>query len=190
MLAPWEKIYDKPKQHMKKQTSLWCFWNVVLEKILESPLDIKVIKPVHTKGNHTWIFTGRADAGALILWPPDMKSQLIGKDPDAEKNWGHEEKGTTEDEMVGWHHQLDGYEFEQALRDGKGHGGLLCCDHGVTKSWTQLSNWTELNWNQGYQEPSFLSIISTCIRKGIVTFFFPDEKITKKLPSMWFWVYK
>ena len=90
----------------------WCFWTVVLEKTLESPLDSKEIQPVHPKGNQPWIFTGRADAEAPILWPPDAKSQLTGKDPDAGKDWGQEEKGMTEDEMVGWHHWLNGHEFE------------------------------------------------------------------------------
>ena len=92
----------------------WCFWTVVLEKTLESPLDCKEIQPVHPKGDQFWVFIGRTDAEAEtpILWPPDMKSWLTGKDPDAGKDWGQEEKGTTEDEMVGWHHWLDGHEFE------------------------------------------------------------------------------
>ena len=92
----------------------WCFWTVVLEKTLESPLDCKEIKPVHLKENQSWIFTGRIDAEseAPILWPPDVKNWLIGKDPDAGKDWGQEEKGMTEDEMVEWHHRLDGYVFE------------------------------------------------------------------------------
>jgi len=89
----------------------WCFWIVALEKILESPLDCKEIQPVHPEGNQPWIFIGETDAEAPILWPPDAKSQLIGKDPDSGKDWRQEEKGTTEDEMVGWHHQLDGHEF-------------------------------------------------------------------------------
>ena len=91
----------------------WCFWTVVLEKTLESPLDCKEIQPVHPKGNHSWIFIERTDVEAEtpILWPPDANSQLIGKDPDAGKDWGQEEKGATEDEMVGWHHKLNGHEF-------------------------------------------------------------------------------
>ena len=107
----------------------WCFWIVVLEKILESPLDCKEIQPVHPKGNQSWIFTGRidAEAEAPILWPPHAKSQLIRKDPDAGKDWGQEEKGATEDEMVGWHHWFDGCEFKQALEDGDGQGSLACC---------------------------------------------------------------
>ena len=92
----------------------WCFWNVVLEKTLESPLDFKEIQPVHPKGNQSWIFIGRTDAKAEtpILWPPDVKRWLMWKDPDAGKDWRREEKGTTEDEMVGWHHWLKGHEFE------------------------------------------------------------------------------
>ena len=92
----------------------WCFWTVVLEKTLESPLDCKEIQPVHPRGDQSWVFIGRTDAEAEtpILWPPHAKSWLIGKDPDARRDWGQEEKGTTEDEMAGWHHQLDGHEFE------------------------------------------------------------------------------
>ena len=91
----------------------WCFWTVVLEKTLESPLDCKEIQPVHPKGNQSWVFIGRTDAEAEtpILWPPDVKSWLIWKDPDVGKDWGQWEKGTTENEMVGWHHRLNGHEF-------------------------------------------------------------------------------
>ena len=103
------------------------FWIVVLEKTLESPLDCREIKPVNSKGNKSGIFIGRTDAEAPILRPPDAKSWLIGKDLDAGKYWGQEEKETTEDEMVGWHHQLDGHEFEQTPGDGEGQGGLACC---------------------------------------------------------------
>ena len=94
----------------------WCFWTVVLEKTLEGPLDCKEIKPVNPKGSQSWIFIERTDAEveALIFWSSDARSWLIGKDPDAGKDWGQEEKGMTEDEMVGWYHQLDGHEFEQA----------------------------------------------------------------------------
>ena len=107
----------------------WCFWTVVLEKTLESPLDCKEIQPVHPKGNQSWIFTGRtyAEAATPILWPPDVKNWLTGKDPNAGKDWRQEEKGTIEDEMVGWHHWLEGYEFEQALGVGDGQGSLACC---------------------------------------------------------------
>ena len=104
----------------------WCFWTVVLEKILESPLDCNAIQPVHPKGNQSGIFIGRTDAEAEtpILWPPDAKSWLIWKDPDAGKDGRWEEKGATEDKMIGCYHQLNGYEFEQTLGDGEGQGNL------------------------------------------------------------------
>ena len=107
----------------------WCFWTVVLEIALVSPLESKEIQPVHPKRSKSWIFIGRTDAEAEtpILWSPDAKNWLIGKDPDAVKDWRQEEKGTTKDEMVGWHHQLDGHEFEQALGVGDGQGSLACC---------------------------------------------------------------
>ena len=121
----------------------WCFWTVVLEKTLESPLDSKEIKPVHPKGDQPWIFIGRTDAKAPILQSPDRKSQLIGKDPDVGKDKEQEEKGITEDEMVGWHHQLNGHEFEQAPGDSEGQGGLACCSSwGHKESQTWLSDWT------------------------------------------------
>ena len=147
MLVPWNKIFDRHRQHIKKQRhhfankvlssqsygfssshigmweldykeswalTNWYFWTEVLEKTLESPLDCKEIQPVHPKGNQSRIFIGRTDteAKAPILWPPDVKNWLTGKDPDAAKDWRWEEKGMTEDEMVGWHHQLNGHEFE------------------------------------------------------------------------------
>ena len=121
----------------------WCFWTVVLEKILESPLDCKEIQPVHPKGNQSWIFIGGTDAKAEapILWPPDVKNWLIGKDPDAGKDWRQEEKGRTEDEMVGWHHQFDGHEFEQAPGVG-----LSCCRPWGHKEldMTEWLSWTEI----------------------------------------------
>ena len=119
-----------------------CFWTVVLEKTLKNPLDSKEIKPVNPNGNQSWIFIGRTDAEAPILWPPYVKSQLIGKDPDAGKDWGHEEKGTTGDEVVQWPHWFIGHEFEQTPGHGEGQGSLACCSPGVTKSQIQLSDWT------------------------------------------------
>ena len=106
----------------------WCFWTVVLEKTLESPLDCKEIQPVHPKGNQSWLFIGRTDAEAEtpVLWLPDAKNWLLGKDPDAGKDWRQEEKVTTEDEMVGWHHWLNGHEFEQPPGDSEGQGSLAC----------------------------------------------------------------
>ena len=104
----------------------WCFWTVMLEKTLESPLDCTEIQPIYSKGNQSCIFIRRTDVEAPILWPPDGKNWLIEKDPDAGKGWRREKKGMTEDEMVGWHHWLDGHEFEQALGVGDGQGGLEC----------------------------------------------------------------
>ena len=121
----------------------WCFWTVVLEKALQSPLDCKKIQPVHPKGDQSWVFIGRTDAEAEtpILWPPDVKNWLIWKDPDAGKDWRQEEKGTTEDEVVGWYHRLDGHGFGQTPGVGDGQGGLVCFS-----SWGHNeSDMTELN---------------------------------------------
>ena len=126
----------------------WCFWTMVLEKTLESPLDCKEIQPVHSKGDQPWDFSGRNDAKAEtpILWPPHAKSWLIGKDSDAGRDWGQEEKGRTEDEMAGWHHWLDGRESKwtpELVMDREAWRAVI---HGVSKSRTRLSDWTELNW--------------------------------------------
>ena len=125
----------------------WWFWTVVLEKTLESPLDCKEIEPVHPKGNESCLFIGRTDAEAEtpVLWLPDVKNWLIWKDPDAGKDWRQEEKGKTEDEMVGWHHWLNGHEFEQALEVGDGQGSLVCCCPWGRKMWgmTQWLKWTD-----------------------------------------------
>ena len=123
-------------------------FELVLEKTLESPLDCKEIQPVHPKGNQLWIFIGRTEAEAEtpVLWPPDAKNWLIGKDPDAGKNWKQEEKGMTEDGMVGWHHRLDRHEFEWTLGIGDEWGSLVCCSlWGLKKlDRTQWLNWTDL----------------------------------------------
>ena len=170
--TPWKESYVQPRQHIKRHHLAskdqfsqsygfsssqvwmwelnhkegWWFWTVLLKKTLESPLDYKEIKTVNPKGNQSWIFIGRTDAEAEapILWLPDVKSQLVGKDPDAGKDWRWEEKGMTEDEMVGWHHWLNGHEFEQALGVGDGQGGLACCSPwGHKKSdTTEQLNWT------------------------------------------------
>ena len=117
--------------------------NCGVGEALESPLDCKKIKVVNSKGNNPWIFIGRTNAEAAILWPPDVKNWLIGKDPDAGKDWRQEEKGTTEGEMVGWHHRVDGHEFEQAPGVGDGQGSLVCCSQWGRKE----SDMTEqLNW--------------------------------------------
>ena len=121
-------------------------WTVVLEETLESPLNSKEIQPVHPKGNQSWVFIGRTDVEAEIpiLWPPDAKNWLIGKDSDAGKDWRQQEKGMTE----GWHHQLDGHEFEQLWELVMDREAWRAAVHGVTKSQTWLSDWTELNWTE------------------------------------------
>ena len=181
MLAPWKKSYDKPIKKQRhcfankgpcsqsygfsvSHVWMWeldhredwgpkngCFWIVVLERTLESPLESKEIKPVNPKGNQLWIFTGRTDAEAPIPWPPGVESQPIGKDSDARKDWGQEDKGETEDEMVGWHHRLNGYEFEQTQETVKDRGAWHAAVHGVTKSQTQLSNWRTTTIQIAYQ---------------------------------------
>ena len=166
-LAPWKKNYNKPRHCITMQrhhfankslysqsydSHVWmseldhkeswalknlCFWIVMLEKTLVSPLDSKEIKPVSPKGNQPWIFTGRTDAEVEtpILWPPVVKSRLSGKDPDAGKDWGQEEKAATEDGT-----RLNGHEFEQTQGDGEGQGSLACCSSWITKSWIWLSD--------------------------------------------------
>ena len=122
-----------------------CFWTVVLEKTLESPLDYKENQLVHSEGDQPWDFFGRNDAKAEtpVLWPSHVKSWLIGKDSDAGRHWGQEEKGTTEDEMAGWHHQLDGHEFEWTPGVGDGQGGLACCDSWGLKELDTI-DWADL----------------------------------------------
>ena len=125
----------------------WCFWTVVLEKTLESPLGCKTIQLAYPKGDQSWVFIGRTDVEAEtpVLWPPDAKSWLIWKDPDAGEDWGQEEKGTTEDEMVRWHHRFSEHGFGWSPRVGDGQGGLACCgsrDHKVLDM-TERLNWTE-----------------------------------------------
>ena len=131
----------------------WCFWTLVLEKTLESPLDCKESHPVHSVGDQPWDFFGRNDAKAEtpVLWPPHAKSWLIGKDSDAGRDWGQEEKGTTEDEMAGWHHWLDGHESGWTLGAGDGQGGLVYCDSWGRKEldMTEWLIWSDLS-------PSFL----------------------------------
>ena len=140
----------------------WCFWIVAVEKTLEIPLDCKEIKPVNTKGNQPWIFIARTDAEAetSIHWPPDVKNQIIRIDPDAGKDLGQEEKGATEDKMVGWHHWLNGHEFEQTPGDSEGQGSLACCSSwGHSQTW--LSNFTktsclmQVNLSDAFLEAGF-----------------------------------
>ena len=138
----WMRELDYKESWVQKN---WCFWTVVLEKTLESPLDCKEIQAAHPKGNQSWISIGRTDVEAetLILWPPDVKKWFVRKDSDAGKDWRWEEKTTTEDEMVGWHHLLDGYELEQALGVGDGQGSLACCSPWGRKE-SDTTGW--LNW--------------------------------------------
>ena len=126
----------------------WCFWTVVLEETFESLLDCKEIQPVHPKGDQSWVFIRRTDieAETPIIWPPDVKNWLIGKDPDAGKDWRREKKGMTEDEMAGWHHWLDGHEFEWTPGVNDGQGRQACCNSQGHKELdtTEQLNWTEL----------------------------------------------
>ena len=141
----------------------WCFWTVVLEKTLESPLDWKEIQPVHPKGHQSWVFNGRTDAKAEtpILWPPHVKSWVIGKDPDAGRDWEQEEKVMTEDEMAGWHHRLDAHGFGWTPGVSDGQGGLVCCDSwgGKESDMTERLKWTELNWTDDNWWPYTLGLL-------------------------------
>ena len=180
MLVPWKKSYDPPRKHIKKQghyftsksqsygfssshvwmweldykeswvLNNWCFWTVVY-KTLESPLDCKEIQPVHPKGDQSWVFTD-VEAETPIFWPPDAKSWLHWKDPDAGKDWRQEEKEMTEDEMVGWHYCLNGHEFEQSQGDSEGQGGLGCCSPWGHKE-SDITEW--LNNNNLTYKPFF-----------------------------------
>ena len=141
--------------------------NCGVEKTRESPLDCKEIQSVHPKGDQSWIFIGRTDAEAEapVLWPPDVKSQFTGKDPDAGKDWRKEEKGVTEDEMVGWHHQLDGHELEQTPGDGEGQGSLACCRPWGFKQ-SDITRW--LNGNNKIVIQRFIKVFK---RKNVKTNF-------------------
>ena len=143
----WMWVLDYKESWLLKN---WCFWTVVLEKTLESPLDCEEIKPVNSKGNQSWIFIGRIDTQAEtpIVWPPELKNWLIGKDPDAGKDWRQEENGTTEDEMVGWHHQLDLNMSLSKVQELVMHREAWCA-HGVAKSLTQLSELRTLHPKTG-----------------------------------------
>ena len=145
----------------------WCFWTVVLEKTLESPLDCKEIQPVHPKGDQSLVFIGKTDAEAEtpILWPPDAKSWLIWKDPDAGKVWG-QEKGTTENEMVVWHHWLNGHGFGWTPGVGMDREAWHAAVHGVAKSWTQLSNWAELDWTDECERRQWKNRLKTQLSKN------------------------
>ena len=163
MLTPWKESYDQPRYHFKKQKDYFankgsCFWTVVLEKTLVTPLDCKDIEPDHSKGDQSWVFFGRTDAKAEtpILWPPHAKSWLIGEDPDAGRHCGQEEKGTMEVEMDGWHHRLNAHEFRWTPEFGDGQGGLACCVSWGCKEVdrTEWLKWTELNWPRSLRSQS------------------------------------
>ena len=161
----------------------WCFWTVVLEKTLESSLDCKEIKPVNPKGNQSWIFIGRTDGEAEIpiLWPHDVKNWLTGKDLDARKDWRQEEKGMTEDEMVVWHHWLDGHEFEQAVGVGDGQGSLACCPWGVKKS--DMTEW--LNWTWPHPVSPCLLLIRILVTRCAGTIVRNGKAVGNTTPGVW-----
>ena len=145
----WTELWELAYTESWVQKNLWL-WTVVLEKTLESPLDCKEIQPVHSKRDQSWVFFERTDAKAEtpVLWSPHVKSWHIGKDTDAGRNWGQEEKGTTEDEMAGWHHRLDGHGFGWTPRVGDGQGGLACCNSWGRKESdiTERMIWSDLIW--------------------------------------------
>ena len=151
-------MYDYKESWAPKN---WCFWTVVLEKTLENPLDCKEIQLVYPKGNHPWIFIGRTDVEAQtpILGSSDAENWLIGKDPDVGKNW-KQDKGMTEDEMVGWHHQLNGMSLSKLRELVMDREAWHAAVHGVTRSQTQLSDWTEVNLNQSLNWPGGREIIN------------------------------
>ena len=166
----------------------WCFWTVMLEKTLESPFDCKEVQPVHPKGDQSWVFIGRTDVEAetSILWPPDAKSWLIWKDPDAGKDWGQEEKGMTEDEIVGWHHWLNGHGFGWTEGVGNGQGGLACCGSWGHKELdtTEQLNWTELNKESSFQENRIFST-NEAGRKKLIFFVLFDQESLRNTFSCW-----
>ena len=157
----------------------WCFWTVVLEKTLENPLDYKDIQPVHPKGDQSWVFIGGTDVEAEtpILWPPDVENWLFWKDRDSGKDWGQEEKGTTEDEMVGCHHWHNGLGFRWTPGFGDGQGGLVCCSswgHRVGHDWATEMNWTEL-----------ISLLSKGLSGVFFSTTFQRHQFFGALPSSW-----
>ena len=158
----------------------WCFWTVVLEKTLESPLECKEMQPVHSKWDQSWDFFGKNDAKAEIpvLWPPHAKSWLIGKDSAAGRDWGQEEKRTTEDEMAGWHHWLNGRESEWTRGVGVRQGGLACCDSWGHKEWgtTERLNWTDCT---GLSLPP-TQLVNSMMSKGLSILFTAPEGLLQE----------
>ena len=165
----------------------WCFWTVLLEKTLESPLDCKEIQPVHPKGDQPWVFIGRTDAEAetSIFWPPHWKSWLIGKDPDAGRDWGQEEKGMTEDEMAGRHHWLNGHEFEWTPGVGDGQGGLACCNSCGHKE----SDTTErLNWTEVFILLGLTVAFDSAVYFSSLKYFYMAEYMCTNFPWLFWWL--
>ena len=169
----WGSPTIKRAEHQRIDAFESWFW-----RRLESPLDGREIKPVNPKGNQPWIFIGMTGIEALILWPPDVKSWLIGKDPDAGKDRKQEEKGTTEDKIVGWHHQLNGHEFEQASGDGEGQGSLACCSPWGWRNQTRLSNWTR----QSLQACLLLSLLACRLLEGSLWLVFHETSVFQPIP--------
>ena len=162
---------------IKKAEHWRCFWTMMLEKSLQSPLDCKVIKPINPKGNQFWIFTGRTDVEAPTLWLPDAKNWLIRKVPDAGKDWWQEDKGTVEDEMVGWHHQLSGHVSEQVPEDGEVQGRLACCSPSGHKE-LDVTEWLS---NNKYK---FMSLVILFFRRAPLQ----NEERQKRIWHAWPWI--
>ena len=171
--GPYSQSYDFSSSHVwmweldcSWVLKNWCFWIVVLEKTLKGPLDCYKVKPVIPKGNQSWIFIGKTDtkAEAPILGPPDAKNWLIGKDPDAGKDWRQDKKGTTEDEMVGWHHRLNGHECEQVVGVDDGQGSLVCCSPWSHKEsdMTEWLNCTELITSKAFFSVAEMYFTTSC----------------------------
>ena len=162
---------------------------MVLEKTLESSLDCKEIQPVHPEGDKPWVFIGRTNAEAKtpILWPPHVKSWLIGKDPDAGRDWGQEEKGTTEDEMAGWHHRLDGHEFEWTPGVCNGQRGLTCCDSWGRKEsdMTERLNWTDWTDSCCIEIKKIVSSSNIYIYRYIYIYIYNTRMILASVKPMW-----
>ena len=193
--SPYSQIYGYSSSHVwmwelnnKKGwvSKNWCFWTVVLEKTLDNPLDYKEIQPVYCKGDQFWVFFGRNDAKAEtpVLWPPHVKSWLIGKDSDAGRDWGQEEKGMTENEMAGWHHRLDGCEFEWSPGVGDGQGGLACCDSWGHKE-SDMTEW--LKWTDACMTWELMHSAATCYKyTALLLLFLKIHSYTAPLlPLLW-----
>ena len=167
----------------KPECRIWCFWTVVLEKTFESPLDCKEIHPVNPKGDQPWVFIGRTDVETetRIFWPLDAKCWLIWKDPNAGKYWRQEEKGTTKDEMVGWHHQLNGHGFGWTPAVCDGQGGLACCSSWGRKE-SDTTEWAEMNWSH-FSRVWLFAILWTIVHQAPLSMGFSRQEYWSGLPS-------